>query len=53
MMPDKSSRQAAVKNWKHAIGVAVEMDDDLMNTKFFTSQAYKPLECKEMLELDG
>lgn len=32
--PDEAMREAAVRNWKRAIEVAVEMECDLMNTEF-------------------
>ncbi|MBU3055964.1 sugar phosphate isomerase/epimerase family protein [Pseudomonas indica] len=32
--PDEEMREAAVRNWKRAIQVAVEMDCDLINTEF-------------------
>ncbi|MFG7960903.1 sugar phosphate isomerase/epimerase family protein [Pseudomonas aeruginosa] len=42
--PDEELRQAAVRNWKRAIQVAVEMDCPLMNSEF-SGQADNPLVC--------
>ncbi|MCQ4297856.1 sugar phosphate isomerase/epimerase [Pseudomonas stutzeri] len=44
--PDEENRQAAVRNWKRAIQVAVEMDCELMNTEF-AGQADNALICEQ------
>ncbi|WP_068504311.1 sugar phosphate isomerase/epimerase family protein [Paenibacillus kribbensis] len=44
--PDEERRQAAVRNWKRAIEVAVELDIDLMNSEFSGSK-YEPFVCEE------
>ncbi|AET59327.1 putative sugar-phosphate epimerase/isomerase [Paenibacillus terrae HPL-003] len=44
--PDEDRRQAAVRNWKRAIEVAVELDIDLMNSEFSGSK-YEPFVCEE------
>lgn len=44
--PDEDRRQAAVRNWKRAIEIAVELDLDLMNTEFNGSK-YNPVVCEE------
>ncbi|WP_025722180.1 sugar phosphate isomerase/epimerase family protein [Paenibacillus polymyxa] len=44
--PDEERRQAAVRNWKRAIEVAVELDIDLMNSEFSGSK-YEPFICEE------
>lgn len=43
--PDEDLRIAAVRNWKRAIQVAVEMDCDLMNTEF-SGQSDHALVCE-------
>ena len=43
--PDESARQSAVRNWKRAIEIAVELDVDLMNSEFSGSK-YQPVECE-------
>ncbi|KER70016.1 protein iolH [Burkholderia cepacia] len=43
--PDESMRTAAVRNWKRAIEVAVEMECDLMNTEF-SGQSDHALVCE-------
>jgi len=45
--PDEDRRKAAVRNWKRAIEVAVELDVDLMNSEFSGSK-YNPVVCEEM-----
>jgi len=44
--PDEERRQAAVRNWKRAIEVAVELDVDLMNSEFSGSK-YEALASEE------
>lgn len=44
--PDEDRRQAAVRNWKRAIEIAVELDVDLMNSEFSGSK-YEALICEE------
>ncbi|UOQ45551.1 sugar phosphate isomerase/epimerase [Halobacillus salinarum] len=44
--PDEDRRQAAVRNWKRAIEIAVELDVDVMNTEFSGSK-YEPQTCEE------
>jgi myo-inositol catabolism protein IolH len=44
--PDEAMRQAAVRNWKRAIQVAVEMDCELINTEF-SGQADNALVCEQ------
>ncbi|CAH1192314.1 MULTISPECIES: sugar phosphate isomerase/epimerase family protein [Paenibacillus] len=44
--PDEERRQAAVRNWKRAIEIAVELDVDLMNSEFSGSK-YEPFICEE------
>lgn len=36
--PDEDRRQAAVRNWKRAIEIAVELEVDLMNSEFSGSK---------------
>lgn len=43
--PDEAMRTAAVRNWKRAIQVAVEMECDLMNTEF-SGQSDHALVCE-------
>lgn len=43
--PDEPMREAAVRNWKRAIEVAVEMECDLMNTEF-SGQSDNALVCE-------
>lgn len=43
--PEESMRESAVRNWKRAIQVAVDMECDLMNTEF-SGQSDKPLVCE-------
>lgn len=45
--PDPLQREAAVRNWKRAIEIAVEMEVDLINTEF-AGRRDMPLECEEM-----
>ncbi|TWI54932.1 myo-inositol catabolism protein IolH [Pseudomonas duriflava] len=42
---DEELRKAAVRNWKRAIEICVEMDCDLMNTEF-SGQSDQPLACE-------
>ena len=44
--PDEEMRQAAMRNWKRAVQVAVEMDCQLMNTEF-AGQADNALICEQ------
>ncbi|MFP7492281.1 sugar phosphate isomerase/epimerase [Terribacillus saccharophilus] len=44
--PDEDRRQAAVRNWKRAIEIAVDLDVDLMNTEFNGSK-YDAVVCEE------
>ncbi|MCI2252764.1 MULTISPECIES: sugar phosphate isomerase/epimerase family protein [unclassified Domibacillus] len=44
--PDEDRRQAAVRNWKRAIEVAVELEVDLMNSEFNGSK-FNPVVCEE------
>ncbi|MCM3787166.1 sugar phosphate isomerase/epimerase [Domibacillus indicus] len=44
--PDEDRRQAAVRNWKRAIEVAVELEVDLMNSEFNGSK-FNPIVCEE------
>ncbi|SNT32240.1 myo-inositol catabolism protein IolH [Bacillus sp. OK838] len=44
--PDEERRQAAVRNWKRAIEVAVELDVDLMNSEFNGSK-FNEVICEE------
>ncbi|MCC9021958.1 sugar phosphate isomerase/epimerase family protein [Bacillus nakamurai] len=44
--PDEDRRQAAVRNWKRAIEIAVELEVDLMNSEFSGSK-YDPYICEE------
>lgn len=44
--PDEERRQAAVRNWKRAIEIAVELEVDLMNSEFSGSK-YGPYVCEE------
>lgn len=44
--PDEEMREAAVRNWKRAIQVAVEMDCELINTEF-SGHADKALLCEQ------
>ncbi|GJM71093.1 hypothetical protein HMSSN036_33090 [Paenibacillus macerans] len=44
--PDEEQRQAAVRNWKRAIEIAVELDVDLMNSEFSGSK-YNVRVCEE------
>ncbi|GMA60802.1 sugar phosphate isomerase/epimerase [Alicyclobacillus fastidiosus] len=44
--PDEDRRQAAVRNWKRAIEIAVELDVDLMNSEFNGSK-YNAVICEE------
>ncbi|RXK32267.1 protein iolH, partial [Bacillus velezensis] len=44
--PDEDRRQAAVRNWKRAIEIAVELEVDLMNSEFSGSK-YDPLTSEE------
>ncbi|ACO81102.1 myo-inositol catabolism protein IolH [Azotobacter vinelandii CA] len=44
--PDEEMRKAAVRNWKRAIQIAVEMDCDLMNTEF-SGQSDNALVCEQ------
>lgn len=45
--PNEEDRQAAVRNWKRCIEVAVEMEVDLVNTEF-TGHNDKPYICEQM-----
>ncbi|MDP3843805.1 MAG: sugar phosphate isomerase/epimerase family protein [Oxalobacteraceae bacterium] len=44
--PDDAHREAAVRNWKRAIEIAVEMECDLFNTEF-SGHADKALVCEQ------
>ncbi|MCY8816017.1 sugar phosphate isomerase/epimerase family protein [Bacillus atrophaeus] len=44
--PEEDRRQAAVRNWKRAIEIAVELEVDLMNSEFSGSK-YDPYVCEE------
>lgn len=44
--PDEERRQAAVRNWKRAIEIAVELEVDLMNSEF-SGTKYDPVVCEE------
>ncbi|MGF7031593.1 myo-inositol catabolism protein IolH [Paenibacillus mucilaginosus] len=44
--PEEERRQAAVRNWKRAIEIAVELDVDLMNSEF-SGTKYNPVVCEE------
>lgn len=44
--PDEDRRQAAVRNWKRAIEVAVELEVDLMNSEFNGSK-FDAVVCEE------
>jgi myo-inositol catabolism protein IolH len=44
--PDEDRRQAAVRNWKRAIEVAVELEVDLMNSEFNGSK-FDSVVCEE------
>lgn len=43
--PDEELRKAAIRNWKRAIEICVEMDCDLMNTEF-SGQSDQELVCE-------
>jgi myo-inositol catabolism protein IolH len=43
--PEEDRRQEAVRNWKRAIEITVELDVDLMNTEF-NGTKYNPVECE-------
>lgn len=45
--PEEEDRQAAVRNWKRCIEVAVDLDVDLVNTEF-TGHKDKPFKCEQM-----
>ncbi len=45
--PDEADREAAVRNWKRCIEVAVEMDVDVLNSEF-TGHNDKPFVCEQM-----
>lgn len=45
--PDASDREAAVRNWKRCIEIAVEMEVDVMNSEF-TGHNDKPYICEQM-----
>lgn len=45
--PDEADREAAVRNWKRVIEIAVEMDVDVLNTEF-TGHSDKPYICEQM-----
>ncbi|MBC2311554.1 sugar phosphate isomerase/epimerase family protein [Listeria booriae] len=44
--PDEDRRVAAVRNWKRAIEIAVELDVDLMNSEF-SGTKYNAVVCEE------
>lgn len=44
--PEEERRQAAVRNWKRAIEIAVELEVDLMNSEF-SGTKYNPVVCEE------
>lgn len=44
--PDEDRRQAAVRNWKRAIEITVDLEVDLMNTEFAGSK-FEPQVCEE------
>lgn len=46
--PEEDRRKAAVKNWKRAIEVAVELDVDVMNSEL-AGDPSQPVVCEEML----
>ncbi|WP_257347931.1 sugar phosphate isomerase/epimerase family protein [Pseudalkalibacillus decolorationis] len=46
--PEEEDREAAVRNWKRCIEIAVEMDVNLLNTEF-TGHSDKPYKCEQML----
>jgi myo-inositol catabolism protein IolH len=45
--PDESDREAAVRNWKRCIEVAIDMEVDTFNTEF-TGHSDKPYICEQM-----
>ncbi|BAB06029.1 sugar phosphate isomerase/epimerase [Halalkalibacterium halodurans] len=45
--PDEEDREAAVRNWKRVIEIAVEMDVQVLNTEF-TGHNDKPYKCEQM-----
>lgn len=45
--PEEERRQAAVRNWKRAIEIAVELDVEVMNSEFSATKL-KPAICEEM-----
>lgn len=45
--PEEADREAAVRNWKRCIEVAVEMEVDVLNTEF-TGHRDKPYICEQM-----
>lgn len=45
--PDESDREAAVRNWKRCIEVAVEMEVNVLNSEF-TGHNDKPYICEQM-----
>ncbi|MBF8376295.1 sugar phosphate isomerase/epimerase [Alicyclobacillus mali] len=44
--PEEERRQAAVRNWKRAIEIAVELEVDLVNSEF-SGTKYNPVVCEE------
>ncbi|SNR97903.1 myo-inositol catabolism protein IolH [Anaerovirgula multivorans] len=46
--PDEDRRQAAVKNWKRAIEIAVELGVNVINTEL-AGDPHQPVICEEML----
>lgn len=45
--PEEERRQAAVKNWKRAIEIAIELDVNVMNTEL-AGDPHQPVICEEM-----
>jgi myo-inositol catabolism protein IolH len=45
--PDEADREAAVRNWKRVIEIAVDLDVDVLNTEF-TGHNDKPYACEQM-----
>ncbi|MCM3551178.1 sugar phosphate isomerase/epimerase family protein [Shouchella clausii] len=45
--PEEEDREAAVRNWKRCIEIAVELDVDLVNSEF-TGHSDKPYKCEQM-----
>jgi myo-inositol catabolism protein IolH len=45
--PEEEDREAAVRNWKRCIEIAVEMEVNVLNTEF-TGHSDKPYKCEQM-----